>query len=150
MVTVLRTRILVGSGCYVLLTAACLLLQVGLLSRAAAVDRSSNGVESVAASPAAEDLTADRAGGLRGVLMLATQWLSGPRAATWCTMGLLGTMELSIQQLVVASTVLSMFFPCIATFVVLAKELGARDTLKSAGLMLASALIVGTALNFIL
>ena len=67
-------------------------------------------------------------------------------------MGLLGSpkLGLSIKQLVVASTVLAMFFPCIASFVVLAKELGWRDMLKSAGIMVASALVVGGLLNLIL
>ena len=65
-------------------------------------------------------------------------------------MGLLGTMNLKIEQLVVASTVLSMFFPCIATFIVLGKELGLRGMLKSTGIMIVTALIAGTTLNLII
>ena len=63
--------------------------------------------------------------------------------------GMLGTITpaLTAKQLVVASTVLAMFFPCIATFTVLLKELGARDMLKATVIMVVVALTVGTALN---
>jgi len=64
--------------------------------------------------------------------------------------GMLGTLGLTIKQLIVATTVLAMFFPCIATFVVLSKELGLIDTLKSVAIMLVSSLIVGGLLNVIL
>ena len=43
-----------------------------------------------------------------------------------------------------------MFFPCIATFVVLFKELGVPDMLKSTAIMASSALIAGGLLNLIL
>jgi ferrous iron transport protein B len=43
-----------------------------------------------------------------------------------------------------------MYFPCVATFVILARELGAIDMLKSTGLMIASALLVGGLLNLLL
>ena len=52
--------------------------------------------------------------------------------------------------MVVGSVVLAMFFPCIATFVVLIKELGVRDMLKSVGIMIVAALLVGGLLNLIL
>lgn len=64
--------------------------------------------------------------------------------------GMLGTLGLTAKQLVVASTVLAMFFPCIATFVVLLKELGVTDTLKSVLTMFISSLIVGSLLNVLL
>ena len=64
--------------------------------------------------------------------------------------GMLGTLGLSAKQMVVSVTVLAMSFPCIATFVILAKELGVRDMLKSVIIMLAAALAAGTTLNFIL
>jgi len=64
--------------------------------------------------------------------------------------GMLGTLQLNPKQLVVAATVLAMFFPCIATFVVLFKELGVVDTLKSILIMLLSSFIVGGLLNVIL
>jgi len=65
-------------------------------------------------------------------------------------MGLLATMDLTIKQLVVASTLLSMFFPCIATFVVLAKELGWGDLGVSALVMALASVTAGTALNVLL
>jgi len=46
--------------------------------------------------------------------------------------------------------VLAMFFPCVASFVVLARELGVRDMLKATTIMVAAALIVGGLLNLIL
>ena len=64
--------------------------------------------------------------------------------------GMLGTLGLTAKQLVVAATVLAMFFPCIATFVVLFKELGVTDMFKSILVMLISSLIVGGLLNAIL
>ena len=45
---------------------------------------------------------------------------------------------------------LLMFFPCIATFVVLAKELGFKGLLGSIGVMLIATLIVGGLLNLFL
>ena len=65
-------------------------------------------------------------------------------------LGLLAPMSLSAEQFVVAAVVLAMFFPCVATFAVLARELGAKDTLKSAGIMVVAALTVGTLLNAVL
>ncbi len=65
-------------------------------------------------------------------------------------LGMLGTLDLTARQLVVAATVLAMSFPCIATFVVMFKELGITDTLKSVLVMLTSSLVVGGLLNAIL
>jgi len=64
--------------------------------------------------------------------------------------GMLAPLALTSGQLVVGSVVLSMFFPCIATFVVLLRELGILNMLKSVAIMLASALVVGGILNLIL
>jgi len=61
--------------------------------------------------------------------------------------GMLVPLGLSASQLVVATVTLAMTFPCIATFVVLWKELGATDTLKSLGIMLITALAAGGILN---
>jgi ferrous iron transport protein B len=63
---------------------------------------------------------------------------------------MLAPLALSAKQLVVASVVLAMFFPCIATFVVFLRELGMVNMFKSAGIMLLAALITGGALNLIL
>jgi len=65
-------------------------------------------------------------------------------------LGMLAPLSLSAGQLVVGSVVLAMFFPCIATFVVLLRELGVVNMLKAAGIMIATALIVGGILNLIL
>jgi len=43
-----------------------------------------------------------------------------------------------------------MFFPCIATFVILFRELKLRDGLKAIGVMLITAIFVGTTVNFLL
>ena len=64
--------------------------------------------------------------------------------------GLLAPIGLSAGQLVVGTVVLAMFFPCIATFVVLLRELRLVNVLKSAGIMIASALTVGGLLNLAL
>ncbi len=65
-------------------------------------------------------------------------------------LGMLAPLGLTSKQLVVASVVLAMFFPCIATFVVFLRELGIVDTLKSAGVMISAALITGGLLNLIM
>ena len=65
-------------------------------------------------------------------------------------MGMLGPLGLSAHQMVVSSVVLAMFFPCIATFIVLTKEMGMRYMLKATGIMVISALLVGSILNLIL
>ena len=64
--------------------------------------------------------------------------------------GMLIPLNMTFQQLVVAAVVLSMYFPCVATFAVLLKELGIRDMIKSTVIMVLSALIVGTLVNLLL
>jgi len=64
--------------------------------------------------------------------------------------GMLAPLSLTAEQLVISSTVLAMLFPCVATFVILARELGGRDMLKATGVMIAAALIVGGLQNLIL
>ena len=65
-------------------------------------------------------------------------------------LGMLAPLALTAEQLVIGSVVLAMFFPCIATFVVLFRELGVVNMLKSAAIMITAALLVGGALNLIL
>jgi ferrous iron transport protein B len=65
-------------------------------------------------------------------------------------LGMLAPLALTAEQLVVGSVVLTMFFPCIATFVVLLRELGVVNLLKATGIMITAALVVGGALNLIL
>ena len=64
--------------------------------------------------------------------------------------GMLGPLGLTTKQLVIGSTILAIYFPCIATFVVLVKELGAKDMLKAALIMTGTAVVVGGFLNLIL
>ncbi len=54
------------------------------------------------------------------------------------------------MQLVIVATMLTMFFPCIATFAVMIKELGIKDMIKSALIMIGAAAIVGIILRLIL
>jgi ferrous iron transport protein B len=64
--------------------------------------------------------------------------------------GMLAPLGLSMEQMIIASVVLTMYFPCVATFTTLLKELGIKDMAKSTGIMIVSALIVGSILNLIL
>ncbi|MBN1797630.1 MAG: ferrous iron transporter B [Spirochaetales bacterium] len=64
--------------------------------------------------------------------------------------GMLVPMNLSLKQLIVASVVLSMYFPCVATFTTLIKELGIKDMVKSSIIMIVSSLVVGGLLNLVL
>ncbi len=63
---------------------------------------------------------------------------------------LLGALNLTTKQLIIGSTVLAIYFPCIAMFVVLIKELGIKDMIKSSIIMISMSLIVGMILNIIL
>ena len=63
---------------------------------------------------------------------------------------MLTPLALTAKQLVISSTVLAMLFPCVATFVILARELGARGVLKAVGIMIAAALIMGSLQNLVL
>jgi len=65
-------------------------------------------------------------------------------------LGMLAPLGLTAGQLVVGSVVLTMFFPCIATFVVILRELGVVNLLKATGLMIIAVLVVGGVLNLIL
>ena len=65
-------------------------------------------------------------------------------------MGMLAPLALTAKQLVISSTVLAMFFPCVATFVILARELGAKNLLKAIGIMIVAALIMGSLQNLVL
>jgi ferrous iron transport protein B len=64
--------------------------------------------------------------------------------------GMLLPLGLTGMQLVVAITVLSLYFPCVATFAVIWKELGIRDTIISTAIMVVTALAVGGAMHFII
>jgi ferrous iron transport protein B len=65
-------------------------------------------------------------------------------------LGMLAPLVLSTKQLVTGSVLLSMFFPCIATCVVLFRELGIKDALRSLAIMLIAVFVTGAVLNLIL
>jgi len=64
--------------------------------------------------------------------------------------GMLAPLGLNLHQLIVACVVLTTYFPCAATFVVVFRELGFRDMLKSVCIMLTVALGTGVVLNQLL
>jgi len=64
--------------------------------------------------------------------------------------GMLAPLGLSLRQLIVASVVLTIYFPCVATFTVLLRELGMKDMFKASAIMVLTALVVGGASNFLL
>jgi len=64
--------------------------------------------------------------------------------------GMLRPLGLSVKQLITSAVVLAVYFPCAATFMVLLKELGFKDMLKSVFIMLLTAGCAGFLLNTIL
>jgi ferrous iron transport protein B len=64
--------------------------------------------------------------------------------------GMLVPLGLDQKQLIIASVVLTMYFPCAATFAVFIREFGMKDMLKATAIMIISTLIVGGFLNLIL
>ncbi len=64
--------------------------------------------------------------------------------------GMLISLQMAPLQLVIAVTILTIYFPCVATFSVLIRELGIKDMIKSAALMISIALAVGIVLKLIL
>lgn len=64
-------------------------------------------------------------------------------------MGLLIPLGLTAQQMLTAVVMLAMTFPCIATFVVLWKELGVKRMLQSSVIMIGAAFATGTLMRAI-
>lgn len=65
--------------------------------------------------------------------------------------GMLLTIEgIHVMQLVIAITMLTIYFPCVATFAVLIRELGIKDMIKSAAIMVSTAAVVGVILKIVL
>jgi ferrous iron transport protein B len=87
-------------------------------------------------------------------------WLGLPADATTALMvgflrkdlavGMLMPLGMTPVQLVIAVTILTIYFPCVATFVVLLRELGVRGMLASAAVMVTTALLVGGAMRAVL
>ncbi len=63
--------------------------------------------------------------------------------------GMLAPYGLTALQLVKASVLLAVTFPCIATYAVMLRELGFKDTMKATGLMAAVAVVVGIGMNLV-
>jgi ferrous iron transport protein B len=64
--------------------------------------------------------------------------------------GMLLTIKgMGTYQLVIAAVMLTVYFPCVATFTVLLKELGFKDMLKSTAIMVTTAILVGIILKLI-
>lgn len=64
--------------------------------------------------------------------------------------GMLAPLGLTTKQLVTACTILAIYFPCAATFIVMVRELGIKDMFKSAVIMIVTAIVVGGVLNALL
>lgn len=63
---------------------------------------------------------------------------------------MLAPLVLTTKQLTIGCTILALYFPCVATFFVLLKELGIKDLLKTLTIMIVVSLIVGGLMNWIL
>jgi ferrous iron transport protein B len=63
--------------------------------------------------------------------------------------GMLAPLHLMLPQLMTACVLLSLTFPCVATFIVLFNELGWKDTLKSIGIMILTATLFGAAAHLL-
>jgi len=63
---------------------------------------------------------------------------------------MLAPLMLTTKQLIIGCTVLALYFPCMATFFVLIRELGIKDMMKIMIMMVGISIIVGGGLNLIL
>ena len=61
--------------------------------------------------------------------------------------GMLLPLNLSVKQLIISNVILAMFFPCVATFVVMLREFGWKKLFGALGIMISSATLVGWVLN---
>lgn len=64
--------------------------------------------------------------------------------------GMLAPLGLSAKQLFISATLLAISFPCIATFMVIWKELGLKGLIKSTLIMISISIVVGVMLNFVI
>ncbi len=64
--------------------------------------------------------------------------------------GMLLPLGMSPMQLVIATTLLTVYFPCVGTFAVMFKELGVRGMIMATGFMAVTALVVGTIMRIVL
>ena len=68
----------------------------------------------------------------------------------YVAVGMLVPLGLSAKQLFIAAALLAMSFPCVATFIVLWKELGFRELVKATLIMVGISVIVGSSLNLLI
>jgi ferrous iron transport protein B len=59
-------------------------------------------------------------------------------------------LGMSPMQLVIATTLLTVYFPCVGTFAVMFKELGIRDMITATAFMAGTALVIGGIMRMIL
>jgi len=64
--------------------------------------------------------------------------------------GMLLPLAMSPLQLVIATTLLTIYFPCVGTFAVMFRELGIRDMIKATLFMAGTAFLVGGAMRLVL
>lgn len=64
--------------------------------------------------------------------------------------GMLLPLKLTPEQLTIASTVLTLYFPCVATFVILLREFGLKDMIKFLLMMIVISTVVGGLLRAVL
>ncbi len=64
--------------------------------------------------------------------------------------GMLLPLAMSPLQLVIATTLLTIYFPCVGTFAVMFRELGIRDMIKATAFMACTAFLVGGAMRLVL
>jgi len=87
-------------------------------------------------------------------------WLGLPKEATTALLigflrkdlavGMLLPLGMSPMQLVIATTLLTVYFPCVGTFAVMFRELGFRDMIKATAFMAGTALVIGGVMRVIL
>ncbi len=64
--------------------------------------------------------------------------------------GMLLPLGMSPMQLVIATTLLTVYFPCVGTFAVMFKELGVRGMIMATTFMAGTALVIGTVMRIVL
>jgi len=87
-------------------------------------------------------------------------WFGLPKEATTALLigflrkdlavGMLLPLGMSPMQLVIATTLLTVYFPCVGTFAVMFRELGIRDMIKATAFMICTAFVVGGVMRFVL
>lgn len=65
-------------------------------------------------------------------------------------MGMIIGLGLNLPQLVIVSVILTMYFPCAATFATLIKELGVKEMIKITLIMIVGTVVVGGGMNLVL